>query len=53
MGMAIQDRADGGNARQQKAAAFSALSVTKPMAQHSKVFVLLFVHKKKSSPSLF
>ena len=30
-----------------------ALSATTPMAQHKKVFLLLFVHKKKPSPSLY
>jgi hypothetical protein len=29
-----------------------ALSATQPIAQHNKVFLLLFVHKKKPSPSL-
>jgi hypothetical protein len=28
------------------------LSQTTPLAQHKKVFLLLFVHKKKPSPSL-
>jgi hypothetical protein len=29
-----------------------ALSAPPPMTQHNKVFLLLFVHKKKSFPSL-